>query len=51
MNAMEEDPLPPSQSHDPVKLKELGNQFFKEGHYDKAIEFYTKAIGTYPSVV
>jgi len=49
MEAMEEDTLPPAQ--DPLKLKELGNQFFKEGHYDKAIEFYTKAIGTSSVVV
>ena len=48
MQAME-DTIPSSESQDPLKLKEIGNQLFKEGHYDRAIEFYTKAIGTsYP---
>ena len=28
-----------------VHLKELGNQDFKEGHFDKAILHYSKAIG------
>ena len=30
---------------DAIRLKELGNQDFKAGHYDKAIEHYSKAIG------
>ena len=30
---------------DPIRLKELGNQDFKNGHFDKAIEHYTRAIG------
>jgi hypothetical protein len=29
---------------DALHLKELGNQEFKCGHYDKAIEYYTNAI-------
>jgi serine/threonine-protein phosphatase 5 len=28
-----------------IRLKELGNADFKNGHYDKAIEHYSKAIG------
>lgn len=32
-------------SKDAIRLKELGNQDFKAGHYDKAIEHYSKAIG------
>jgi hypothetical protein len=34
---------------DPIRLKEIGNQAFKDGHFDKAIEHYTKAIGKTPS--
>lgn len=33
-------------SHDAIRLKELGNQDFKNGHYDRAIENYSRAIGT-----
>lgn len=29
-----------------IRLKELGNLDFKNGHFDKAIEHYSKAIGT-----
>ena len=32
---------------DAIQLKELGNQQFKKGNYDKAIEHYTRAIGTW----
>jgi hypothetical protein len=39
-----------SDSQNAVHLKELGNQDFKEGHYDKAITHYTSAIGTYPPI-
>lgn len=28
-----------------IRLKELGNADFKDGHYNKAIENYSKAIG------
>jgi hypothetical protein len=28
-----------------IHLKELGNTDFKDGHYTKAIENYSKAIG------
>ena len=28
-----------------LRYKELGNQDFKNGHYDKAIEHYTRGIG------
>jgi hypothetical protein len=28
-----------------IRLKELGNADFKDGHYTKAIENYSKAIG------
>lgn len=35
-------------SEDAIRLKELGNQDFKNGHYDKAIEHYTRAIGIIP---
>ncbi|CAD8176897.1 unnamed protein product [Paramecium pentaurelia] len=31
-------------SHDPEKLKELGNEQFKLSNFQKAIEFYTSAI-------
>lgn len=31
---------------DAIQLKELGNQDFKNGNYQKAIEHYTRAIGT-----
>jgi hypothetical protein len=31
---------------DVIQLKELGNQDFKNGNYDKAIVHYTRAIGT-----
>jgi hypothetical protein len=31
---------------DAIQLKELGNQDFKHGHYDRAIDHYTRAIGT-----
>jgi len=34
-----------NDSQDAVRLKELGNQDFKAGHYDKAIKHYSKAIG------
>ena len=30
---------------DVIQLKELGNQDFKNGNYDKAIVHYTRAIG------
>jgi hypothetical protein len=37
-----------SDAQNAVYLKELGNQDFKDGHYDKAITHYTNAIGTHP---
>jgi len=39
---------PPSSSknvgQDAESIKEQANRHFKEGHYDKAIELYSKAI-------
>jgi hypothetical protein len=32
--------------HTAVQLKELGNADFKAGHYDKAINHYSNAIGS-----
>jgi|SRR5271170_1324221 len=32
-------------SENAIRHKELGNQDFKNGHYDKAISHYTRAIG------
>jgi len=32
-----------------LQLKERGNADFKAGHFDKAIEHYSRAIGTTPS--
>jgi len=31
-----------------LQLKERGNADFKAGHFDKAIEHYSRAIGTTP---
>lgn len=31
-----------------IKLKEEANIFFKKNQYDKAIQYYTSAIDTYP---
>ena len=31
-----------------IHFKELGNKDFKAGHFDKAIEHYSKAVGNYP---
>jgi len=34
-------------SENAIRHKELGNQDFKKGHYDKAISHYTTAIGIF----
>jgi hypothetical protein len=31
-----------------ISFKELGNKHFKEGHFEKAMEHYSKAVGTSP---
>jgi len=31
-----------------IHFKELGNKDFKAGHFDKAIEHYSKAVGNHP---
>jgi hypothetical protein len=30
-----------------IRLKELGNEDFKQGHFDKAVEHYSRAIGIF----
>jgi hypothetical protein len=32
---------------DAIRLKALGNEDFKNGHFDKAIKHYSRAIGSF----
>lgn len=34
-------------SNEAIRLKALGNEDFKNGRFDKAIEHYSKAIGSF----